>query len=204
MDTNYADSVLVTQSLILKFGKDIIYPLLHDLIKTGKTRYVSLSNSGLKYVKDFKSEFDDKFIAHEGHLSFEVRALQDKGVLKLCQDLNVSNIIWRPLRRGKTMNRKWDLLEELSERYDKTYTQIILNWILKLGYYPMVFSLNKKHIDENIEADNFNMTDEEYQRLTDFRPSNYQPPKIDWDGENIDDDIVSIVSLASNFEEHLK
>lgn len=201
MGTDYADSTLITQSLIIKFGDAVVYPLLHNLLKSGKTRYVSLSNASPDWIKAFKAEFGDKFIAHEGHLSFEVRALQDKGVLQTCDDLGVRNIIWRPLRRNKTLQHNWELLEKLAAKYQKTQSQIVLNWICSLGYSPMVFSTSKVHIDENIAASEFQMSDEDYQQMTDFRPQNYQPPTVDWEGEGIDDDIVA---LANGFEEHLR
>jgi diketogulonate reductase-like aldo/keto reductase len=200
MGTDYADSTLVTQSLIIKFGVDVVYPLLHKLLETGETRYVSLSNASPDWIKAFKKEFSDKFVAHEGHLSFEVRALQDKGVFQTCDELGVKNIIWRPLRRNKTLQHNWELLVELAEKYQKTQSQIVLNWICSLGYNPMVFSTSKEHIDENINAADFQMSPEDYQRMTDFRPRDYQPPKVDWEGLSIDDDIVA---LANGFEEHI-
>ena len=200
MKTDYADSTLVTQSLILKFGEIKIYSLLHNLLNTKKTSFVSLSNASPKWIKKFNEEFGDKFIAHEGHLSFEIRALQDKGVFKLCDDLNIKNIIWRPLRRNMTNKQNWNILDKLEKRYKQTKNQIILNWLCELGFYPMVMSSNKKHIDENIEAINFKMSVEDYKNITDFRPPNYHPPKIDWEGIRIDDDIVNLVK---EFENHI-
>lgn len=199
MKTEYADSTLVTQSLILKFGENAIYSLLHDLLIAERTRFVSLSNASPTWIKTFKKEFGDKFFAHEGHLSFEVRELQDKGVFKLCAELGVKNNIWRPLRRGKTIQHNWPLLVELAKKYNKTQNQVILNWICYLGSAPMVFSTDKKHIDENIESTDFKMSEEDYQRMTDFRPSNYNPPKVEWEGVGIDDDIVALVN---EFELH--
>ncbi|MGA3150537.1 MAG: aldo/keto reductase [Candidatus Saccharimonadales bacterium] len=200
METDYADSTLITQSMILKFGTDKVYPLLHKLLENGKTRYVSLSNANPDWIKAFKKEFGDGFVAHEGHFSFEVRALQDKGVFKVCDELGVKNIIWRPLRRNKTVQHNWELLSELANKYQKTQNQIVLNWMCSLGYNPMVFSTSQKHIDENIAATDFEMSAVDYMRMTDFRPQNYNPPKVDWEGLSIDDDIVV---LANDFEEHL-
>lgn len=200
MATDYADSTLVTQSLIIKFGEADTYALLHDLLDTGKTRYVSLSNASPNWVKAFKNEFGEKFFAHEGHLSFEVRALQDKGVFQTCDDLNVKNIIWRPLRRNKTFQHDWELLVELADKYQKTQGQIILNWMCRLGYAPMVFSTNPIHIEENIASTDFEMSNEDYQKLTDFRPPNYNPPEVHWETKSIDDDMVA---LANAFEEHI-
>ncbi len=201
IETDFADSTLVTQSLILKFGESSIFSILHNLLDAGKTRFVSLSNANPVVIRAFKKEFNDKFFAHEGHLSFEVRALQEEGIFKTCNELNIKNIIWRPLRRNKTLQHNWELLVELSEKYEKTQSQIILNWICNLGYSPMVFSTSKNHIDENITAGEFEMSANDYKRMTDFRPQNYHPPKVDWEGEGIDDDIVI---LANEFEQHLR
>lgn len=199
MCSDYADSTLVTQSLILKFGKDIVYEWLHNLLETNKTRYVSLSNASPTWIRDFKQEFGDTFIAHEGHLSFEVRSLQEKNVFSACDELGVVNIIWRPLRRGGTIQHNWALLAELAEKYQKSQSQIVLNWICTLGYKPMVFSTSKNHIDENLSATHFSMSPEEYQKMTNFRPLNYSLPDIDWEGQGIDDDIVAHVSQFETF-----
>lgn len=201
IETDYADSTLVTLSLIKKFGKEKVYNLLRELLENNKTRYVSLSNSGLTGIQDFKNEFGDKFFAHEGHLSFEVRALQDKGIFNLCNELGVKNIIWRPLRRNQTASFNWELLQELSNKYQKSQNQIILNWISSLGYYPMIMSANKKHIDEIVTSLEFEMDPEDYAKLTNFRPPNYFPPEVDWDKEGDGD---SIVSLVIDFESHIR
>lgn len=201
MQTDYVDSTLVTQTLLLKFGKEEIYSLLHKLLDNKKTRYVSLSNANPDWINDFKMEFKEKFVAHEGHLSFEVRALQDKGVFAICDDLGINNIIWRPLRRNKTAEHGWSVLAELAEKYQKTQNQIVLNWMVYLGYRPMVMSINRKHIDENFEAMKFDMVESDYELINSFRSKNYFPPNIDWDGAEIDGDIVT---LANEFEKFLR
>lgn len=201
MDTDYADSTLVTQSVILEFGEHAIYELLHNLLDSGKSRYVSLSNASVDWIKKFKAEFDDAFFAHEGHLSFEIRALQDKGIFGLCDDLDVRNIIWRPLGRKSTLARDWTLLKALAGKYDRTVSQIVLNWMVHLDCMPMVFSTSHKHIDENYEATEFAMLPSEYDEITNFRPDSYLEPSIDWEGQGIDMDIVGLIS---NFEQNLK
>jgi diketogulonate reductase-like aldo/keto reductase len=199
MGTDYADSTLVTQSLVVKFGANIVYPFLHEILKTGKTRFVSLSNASPDFIREFKREFGDNFVAHEGHLSFEVRALQDKGVFETCNELGVTNIIWRPLRRNATASFGWPLLIELATKYQKTQNQIILNWICHLGYHPMVMTASKIHIEENISCNNFQMSEKDYKKLNDFRPPNYNPPPVDWEKNGQGD---SIVTLVVDFEKH--
>lgn len=200
MDTDYADSTLVTQDFTIKFGKDTTFALLDELLGSGKTRFISLSNASPSWIKVFKEKYGDKLYAHETHISFEIREVQDKGVFDLCDDLDIKNIIWRPLRQNRTFNHNWELLVELATKYDKTQSQIVLNWICSLGYSPMVMSANKAHIDENIASIDFEMSVEDYKRMTDFRPSNYHPPRVDWEGFDGGNDIVM---LANKFEDNV-
>jgi diketogulonate reductase-like aldo/keto reductase len=192
MKTDYADSTLVTQSLIIRFGETPVRKLLEQLLDQKRTRYVSLSNASPSWIKKFHTWFGEKFVAHEGHLSFEIRALQDKGVFSICERLGVENIIWRPLRRKSTLSRNWPLLVELSEKYKVSQSAVILNWIARLGYRSMVFSANPKHIGENLASLDFKMSEIEYDKMNEFRPD-YQPPEVDWEGEKIDEDIVGLV-----------
>lgn len=201
MATSYADSTLITQSFIKKFGEDSTYLFLHNLLESGKTRFVSLSNANAECILNFKREFADKFYAHEGHLSFEIRVLQDRGIFNICDELGVKNIIWRPLRRNNTFLHNWDLLLKLADKYQRTQSQIVLNWICSLGYSPMVMSSSKEHIDNNIASTNFSMSPEDYKLMNDFRPPtlNYNLPKIDWDNPGEGDNIVTLVN---DFEKH--
>lgn len=189
-NTDYSDSTLVTQSLIIKYSESNVFKLLQDLLKSERTRQVSLSNASPNWLRKFKSEFGDKFFAHEGHLSFEVRSSQDKGVFSTCDRLGVTNIIWRPFLRNLTFKHNWPLLKELSEKYSKTQSQIILNWINVMGYKPMVFSTNMEHIDENISSTEFDMSEDDFNAMVNFRPEEYKIPPIDWEGIDVDDDIV--------------
>lgn len=198
--TDIFDSTLVTLSLLVKFGYSEILEILQKLLKDNRTRYVSLSNSNLATIKKFKKEFGDLFFAHEGHISFEIRANQDKGIFDLCQNLGVENIIWRPLRQNRTAQHNWSLLVELSEKYSKTQNQIILNWLTKgMGFRPMVMSKNPEHIGENVEALDFRMDSGDYVRLRDFRVKGYTQPNIDWDKTG---DGISISKLPDGFEDN--
>lgn len=193
MDTNYADSTLVDASFIRKFGEKETYSFLHNLLTKEKTRFVSLSDGSPSDILAYKQEFGELFFAHEGHLSFEVRKLQDDGTFDTCQKLGITNIIWRPLRRGKTLKHNWELLRELANKYQQSQNQIVLNWMCRLGYHPMVMSAGRKHIDENIAAIDFIMSGLDYQRINDFRP-------------NISNNVTQykndIVGLTDNFEKY--
>lgn len=195
----YFDSTLVTQSLIVKFGYDIVVKKLWDLIEKDKTRFVSLSNANKDIIQRFSNEFGDKLFAHETHISFEIRECQDEGIFDLTDKLEIQTIIWRPLRQGKTAMHNWEPLLNLANKYNKTQNQIILNWMKSLKFKPMVFSTSSEHIKENWDAMNFEMQKEEYDLLTNYRIPNYNPSKINWDNIGNGD---SIVPLVMGFEDN--
>lgn len=199
-DTNYFDSTLVTFSLIKLYGEKHIYNVLNNLLKSNKTRYISLSNSNLLTIKNVKKEFGDKFFAHEAHLSFEIRECQDVGIFDLCNEIGVRNIIWRPLRENKTVDHNWPILAKLSKKYNKTQNQIVLNWMTHFNFMPMVMSKNILHIQENIESVNFKMEESEYQEINKYRVPNYNHPKVDWDKTG---DGISVSLLPAQFEFNL-
>ena len=196
-NTEYFDSTLVTFSLIIKFGEENVFSLLESLLSKGKTRFVSLSNSNVEMILRFKEMFGDRFFAHESHLSFEIRENQDEGILTHCEELGVRNNIWRPLRENKTSKHNWELLVQLSEKYNKTQNQIILNWMLSNNYFPMVFSTKFDHIKENFESQNFKMSDEDILEINKFRVDGYSKPKVDW---NKTGDGISVALLPDQFE----
>ncbi len=200
-ETDYFDSTLVTQSLIVKFGYEQVIKMLWDLLKKNRTRYVTLSNSNKKLIKQFHDEFKGSFFAHETHISYEIRLCQDEGIFDLSNKLGLQTIIWRPLRQGLTAQHNWELLLKLSEKYGKTQNQIVLNWMMSLGFKPEVFSTSITHIKENWEAMQFELTKDDYDAITRHRIPNYSPPKINWDNMGNGD---SIVLPVMNFEEDYK
>lgn len=60
-------------------------------------------------------------------------------------------------------------------------------------------STSKSHIDENLASTDFQMSADDYRRMTDFRVPNYHPPKVDWEGADGGDNVVT---LANEFEQH--
>lgn len=197
-NTDYFDSTLVTQSLIVKFGYSKIINILWQLLDSNRTRYVSISNANKDLIKQFSQEFKNKVFAHETHLSFEIRLCQDEGIFELTDSLDIQTIIWRPLRQGKTILHSWEPLVRLSKKYNKTQNQIVLNWMCYLGFKPLVFSTSDNHIKENWESTQFKMLADEYLELTNYRIPNYIPPKIDWSNIGNGD---SIVPPVMGFEE---
>jgi len=181
-DVGYVDSLQFTMGLVDDIGLELVKKFVDRLIVQGKARYTSLANSNLDYLKKYHLAFGEKLFAHEGCFNFEVRENENLGITKYAQQNNILNVVYQPLRRNRTASRNWPLLNELAEKYDKIQNQILLNWIASKGFFPLVKSSTKAHIDENLASFDFLIEPTDLERLNTFRVPNYKPPKIDWFG----------------------
>ena len=57
------------------------------------------------------------------------------------------------------------ILKEIGEKYQKTITQIILRWDIDTGTIPIPGSKSKDHIIENADLFDFNLTEDEIDRI---------------------------------------
>ncbi len=104
---------------------------------------------------------------------------------------------YQALRRNRTAKRNYKELVELSEKYGKTQNQILLNWIVKeKGIFPIIKSTNMERIKENLNALNFNMESEDYEKLNEFRSKEFDEVAIDFLGKGG----ITIDQLANQFE----
>jgi len=187
--TDHLDSVQFTMGLVNGFGIEPTKDLVNKLISQGKTRFTSLTNSSPEFLKTYHKTFGDKLFAHEAVFNFEVRENEKYGLTDYAKKNNILNVIFQPLRRNQTATRNWPLLVELSKKYGKTQNQILLNWIVSKGFFPLVKSDSTNHIDENLASFDFQLEQSDLDNLNNFIIPGYTSPKIDWydtgDGEKI-------------------
>lgn len=198
LNIGYIDSVQFTLGVVNKFGLENTKGLVDKLTDQGKTRYTSLTNSNLEFLKKYHETFGDRLFSHEGVFNFEVRINEEQGLTKYASDNNILNVVYQPLRRNKTALRNWPLLVELANKYSKTQNQIILNWISSKGFLPLVKSDKVDHIDKNLGAFDFSMDGGDYEKLNSYKISGYETPKIDWFDTG---DGMKIHMLPNTFDE---
>ncbi len=86
---------------------------------------------------------------------------------------------------------------ELSKKYHKTQNQIILNWMIKeKKLNVLIKTTNHDRIKENINSLNFEMEQQDYQRLNLFRAKEFDDVVIDWEGKGG----ITVDQLANQFE----
>lgn len=197
-DTYYVDSVQFTLGCVRDFGLDDIVIFVNRILRQRKTRYTSLANANLEWLKKYHNAFGENFFAHEGCFNFEVRENETLGITDYTKKNGIVNVVYQALRRNRTAKRNWALLVELTQKYGKTQNQILLNWIVSKAFFPLVKSSNKEHIEENLSSFNFRIDQEDLKRLNEFKIPKYKPPEIDWLGSGVG---VPIHQVPNVFDE---
>ena len=200
-NTDYIDSLQFSMLCINKIGYDKIVDFLFDLIDKGKIRYTSLTNANLEFLKKYNATFGDKLFAHECGFNFEIRENENLGITNFAESNSVQNIVYQPLRRNRTLTNRYKLLTELSQKYKRTENQIILNWIVSKGFFPITKSETIEHIEQHLASFDFKISDDDLTRLNDFRVPGYISPKIDWEGTG---DGVLVDQLSNVFDNLIK
>lgn len=195
LNIDYVDSMQIHGFFVAKIPLVDIYKEINRLVEKGKVRYIGVSNVNLEQLKEINEVVKVHFF--EGVFNLECKIYEDIKVLDYCNKNDIKFICYQPLRRNRTALRNYPVLTELSKKYNKTQNQIILNWIVKeKNILPLIKSTNISRIDENIDSLNFEMKQEDYDKLNNFRSEEFDNVKIDWECNGG----VTIDQLANQFE----
>jgi len=73
-------------------------------------------------------------------------------------------------------------VKELAAKYNKTPTQIVLNWHLSRGYVVIPKTSTLSRLRENLECDTFEMTVEELKRISALNRNARACDPKNWEG----------------------
>lgn len=196
LNIEYVDNLQLHTPKATKLPLIDTYNEMKRLVDIGKVRYLGISNCNLEQLKQVNEKVKIDFF--EGVYNLECKINEDIEILDYCKGNDITFIAYQALRRNRTAKRNYPLLLELSEKYNKTQNQIILNWIIKeKGIKPIIKSTNIRRINENLESLEFEMEKIDYERLNNFRNEEFDNIKIDW---NYTGEGITIDQLANQFE----
>lgn len=196
--TDYIDSLALSSGLVEAIGQDNVFSWLKQLIAEKKIRFVNLNNPSIEQLQIAHKTLGESLFSIEVGYNFEIRENDDSGILGYATKNRILPVIYQPLRRNRTANHNWPLLVELSKKYSKTQNQILLNWIVSLGYLPLTKSESIDHIKEHLDSLSFQIDQSDLDRMTHFRPPNYKKPQVYWGAQGQG---VRIDQLSNIFDE---
>lgn len=144
---------------------DDTFRALNKLVRDGKVKHLGVSNFNLKLLKQSQSLSETPIITNQVPYSLADRSYVKNGVLEYCQQNNILFTAYSPIDQGNLQTNK--ALQAIAKTHNKTVFQIALAWVIsqpRIITIPM--SANPKHIKENFEASDIELSDEEITKLT--------------------------------------
>lgn len=84
-------------------------------------------------------------------------------MLDFCREQNIAIQAFSPLTRKDKLKDK--TLTRLASKYRKTTAQLLLRWNLQLGAVPLPKASQRKHLQENLEVFDFEISEEDMNAL---------------------------------------
>jgi pyridoxine 4-dehydrogenase len=138
------------------------------LKEAGKVRHVGLSNVALEYVK--RAQQIVPIVSVQNRYSFNDREWDF--VLDYCEQQGIAFLPWGPMAQGRQAN---DAVEKIANDRGATTAVVSLAWLLCRS--PVVLPIpgtgSVKHLEENVSAAAFTLSDEEFATLKAVVPKPY-------------------------------
>ena len=193
----YADSILLHTPRASKIPLAESYNELKRLVSIGKSRYISASNLNIDELKMITEELNIQLFSFEGLYNLECKQNEDVGIIDYCHSHNILFVNYQPFRRNRTANHNYPVLVELANKYGKTQNQILLNYYINEKKLIPITKANKlEHVKSNLEALEFKMEKEDYEKLNEFRCKEFDELEVDW----LDNGGIPIYKFANQVE----
>ncbi|MBL8101284.1 MAG: aldo/keto reductase [Anaerolineales bacterium] len=139
---------------------------LNKLMHDEKIKHIGVSNFSLKLLKESQELSETPIITNQVPYSLIDRSYIKNGMLEYCQKNNIFLTAYSPIEEGNL--RANTTLESIAKTHNATTFQIALAWIISQPCVITIpMSANPKHIRENFEAGDIDLTQNEIEKLTD-------------------------------------
>lgn len=169
---------------------------LADEVQQGRIEAVGVSNYSAKELREAHEILAKRGVnlaVNQVRYSLLTRQIESKGILDTAQELGVTILAYSPLAQGLLTGkysatkspggaRKFDsrfnqsglekiapvmsLLRQIGEKYEKTPSQVALNWLVcRGGVIPIAGVKTAEQVKENVGAIGWEMSEEEFNSL---------------------------------------
>lgn len=138
---------------------------LSELREQGLIKNLGVSNFALKHILEFEG-FEAPIANNQiSFHPFEPDHVMD--TVEYCQSNNITITAYSPLGGLMDKDRAHanDFLKELSSKYGKSVSQILLRWAMQRGCAVIPGTGNPEHMKENLSIYEFNLSDEDMKSI---------------------------------------
>jgi pyridoxine 4-dehydrogenase len=138
---------------------------LKELQTQGKIRHIGLSEVSVEELEHAQTIVDVVSVQNLYNLTDR----KAETLLDHCTQKNIGFIPWFPVAAGE-LARPGGVLDEAAKKHDATIAQLALAWLLKRSpvMLPIPGTSSVAHLEENVAASSLQLTDEEFNTLSDL------------------------------------
>lgn len=166
LQTDYIDLFLIHWPNPVKFRDNWqsanaeTWRAMEELYQAGKIKAIGVSNFLPHHFEELKKTATIFPMVNQ---IFLAPGELQKEVVSYYQEHNVLLEAYSPLGTGKIFDVPE--MQELSDKYGKTIAQIAIRWSLQHDFLPLPKSVTPSRIEENLAVFDFELSDEDMQRI---------------------------------------
>ena len=135
---------------------------MEKLVDDGITRYIGVSNFGVREMQD-AMEATSRYSIAANEIEYSIaRRGVEKVIIPFCENNDIAVIAYTPINKGKL--KGFRELNSIADRMGKAPVQIALTYVMRRSI-PIPMSTNREHIKEMADAIEMNISDEDYEKL---------------------------------------
>ncbi|WP_208589732.1 aldo/keto reductase [Gracilibacillus suaedae] len=165
LQMDYVDLYLVHWPVPGKFTET--YKALEEIYHDGKAKAIGVSNFEPHHLEELLKEAKVTPVVNQVELHPQ---LQQQAVRDFCKKHDIKVEAWAPL--GKARYFDHPILQELAAKHNKKSSQIIVRWQYQSGIITIPKSVNKERQQENVDIFDFELLDEDIEKMKSMDANN--------------------------------
>ncbi len=138
---------------------------MEKLVEQNLARFIGVCNFGARQLEEARSYLSkNEIVVNQVEYNLLDRSVE-RNVLPYCAQQQITVMAHRPLARGVLATNKF--LQEVGKRYEKTATQVALNWLIaKEQVIAISKAVNPAHLEQNAGAVGWELSKDDLERIS--------------------------------------
>lgn len=129
-------------------------------------RGIGVSNFGVGTLHQTQDHLGFPIALDQVHYNLVFRETEISGLLDYCQENDIFVMAWRPLEKGVLAADSPDIINEFSDKYNRTPAQVIINWLLSQDSVVTLSTMrSEKNLREILIAVGWSLEAEDIEEL---------------------------------------
>lgn len=177
MNTDYLDLYLI-HSPSMQIPIQETLRAMDKLVQDGLVKNIGVSNFKTDRLKNAQQYTNNKIVINQVYYNLLMREPEHEGLLEYCQQNDIFLEAYRPLEKGMLLDNQSELITDLAKKYNKTPSQIAINWLISQKNVLTLFKTSSiEHLEENIGSLGWEMNQEDIEKLRKDFPNQVMVPE---------------------------